>query len=161
MGGPGAGPVEGERFDRARRETHVERSQAPRLRKVREEVRTGTDVAEAFALDGWLMYARAVDEMELRLRELRHEQWLDLALAAVVFGLALVATQARPSLVMPLFLGGVFAWALGIRALYRHWDLLDRLADERDALVIPEVASYASRHATGERRHGSPPRDDT
>jgi hypothetical protein len=105
-----------------------------------------------------LMYARAVDEAELRLRELRHEKWLDLALAAVVFGLALAATQIRPSLAMPLFLGGVFAWALGIRALYRHWDLLDRLADERDAFLIPEVASYASRHATSERRHVSPRR---
>jgi len=101
------------------------------------------------------MYARAVDEAEVRLRELRHEQWLDFALAAVAFALALAATQIRPSLAMPLFLGGVFAWALGIRALYRHWDLLDRLADERDALVIPEVASYASRHASSERRHVS------
>jgi hypothetical protein len=105
-----------------------------------------------------LTYARAVDEAELRLRELRHEQWLDFALAAVVFGLALAATQVRPWLAMPLFLGGVFAWALDIRALYRHWDLLDRLADERDAFVIPEVASYASRHATSERRHVSPRR---
>ena len=104
------------------------------------------------------MYARAVDEAKLRLRELRHEQLLDLALAAVAFGLALAATQIRPSLAMPLFLGGVFAWALGIRALFRHWDLLDRLADERDACVIPEVASYASRHATGEKRHVAPRR---
>jgi hypothetical protein len=104
------------------------------------------------------MDARAVDEAELRLRELRHEQRLDLALAAVVFGLALAATQIRPSLAMPLFLGSVFAWALGIRTVYRHRDLLDRLADERDAVVIPEVASYASRLATSERRHVSPRR---
>jgi hypothetical protein len=104
------------------------------------------------------MYARAVDDAELRLRGLRHEQWLDLALAAVVFALALAASQIRPSLAMPLFLGGVLAWALGVRALYRRWDLLDRLAGERDAFVIPEVASHASRHATGERRHVSPRR---
>ena len=62
-----------------------------------------------------LMSARAVHEADVRLRELRHDQWLDFALAAVVFGLALAATQIRPSLAMPLFLGGVFAWALGIR----------------------------------------------
>jgi hypothetical protein len=43
--------------------------------------------------------------------------------------------------------------ALGIRALWRHWDLLDRLADERDAFVIPEVRTFASRDATLERRH--------
>jgi hypothetical protein len=117
-----------------------------RLRQTRSRVKIG------------LMYARAVDEAELRLRELRHEQWLDLTLAAVVFGLSLAATQIRPSLATPLFLGGVFAWALGIRALYRHWDLLDRLANEPDAFVIPQVASYASRHATSERRHVSPRR---
>ena len=105
-----------------------------------------------------LMYARAVDEAEVRLRELRHEQWLDFALAAVVWGFALAATQIRPSLALPLFLGGVFAWALGIRALYQHWDLLDRLADDRDASVIPEVASYALRHATSDRRDVSPRR---
>ena len=124
-----------------------DRSSGPaRMRQMRSRSKVGS------------MYARAVDEAELRLRELRHEQWLDLALAAVAFGLALAATQIRPSLAMPLFLGGVFAWALGIRALYRHWDLLDRLADERDAFVIPEVALYASRHATGERRRVAPRR---
>jgi hypothetical protein len=82
----------------------------------------------------------------------------DLALAAVVFGFALAATRIRPLLALPLFLGGVFAWALGIGALYRHRDLLDRLADERDDCVIPEVASYASRHATSEGRRVSPRR---
>jgi hypothetical protein len=95
------------------------------------------------------MYARAVDEAEVRLRELRHEEWLDFALAAIAFGLSLAATQIRPSLAVPLLVEGVVAWALGIRAVYRHWDLLDRLAAERDALVIPEVASYAART----RRH--------
>jgi len=99
------------------------------------------------------MDARAVDEAEARLQELRLEWWLDFALAAVVFGFALAATRILPQLVLALFLGAVFAWALGIRSLYRHWDLLDRLADERDAYVIAEVVSFASRHATLERRH--------
>jgi hypothetical protein len=44
------------------------------------------------------------------------------------------------------------------RLIDRHWDLLDRLADERDAFVIPEVASHASRHATSESRRASPRR---
>ena len=99
------------------------------------------------------MYARAIEEAEARLRELRHERSLDLSLAALVTALALVATGVLPDLAGPLFVGGLYAWALGIRALFRHWDLLDRLADEPDAHVIPEVAAYASRQATMDRRH--------
>jgi hypothetical protein len=99
------------------------------------------------------MDARAVDEAEARLQELRLEWWLDFGLAAVVFGFSLAATQILPQLALALFLAAVFAWAIGIRSLYRHWDLLDRLADERDAYVIAEVVSYASRHATLESRH--------
>jgi hypothetical protein len=54
---------------------------------------------------------------------------------------------------VPLFLGGLAVAALGIRALWRRWDLVERLAGERDAYVIPEVKTYASREATMERRH--------
>jgi hypothetical protein len=54
---------------------------------------------------------------------------------------------------VPLFLGGLAVAALGIRALWRRWDLVERLAGERDAYVIPEIMSYASREATMERRH--------
>jgi hypothetical protein len=42
---------------------------------------------------------------------------------------------------------------LGVRALWRRWDLLERLAGERDAYVISEVLAYASREATMERRY--------
>lgn len=101
------------------------------------------------------MYARLVDESAARLRELRKEEWHDLTLAAFVLVLALVATQVYPALAMPLFLGGVSVGALGVRALWRHWDLLDRLADAPDAYVIPDVMAYASRDATMERRHTS------
>jgi hypothetical protein len=111
------------------------------------------DASELSSLERFVdMYARAVENAESRLRELRNEQWLDLSLAALVTGLALAATGVRPALAMPLFLGGLYAWALGIRALFRHWDLLDRLAGERDAHVIPAVAAYAGRHATMESR---------
>jgi hypothetical protein len=99
------------------------------------------------------MYARAVDDAAVRIRELRREEWGDLALAAVALGLSLAATQLNPSFAMPLFVGGLVAAALGIRALYRRWDLVDRLLGERDAYVIPEVLSHASRMATmGSRR---------
>jgi hypothetical protein len=98
------------------------------------------------------MYARAVDEAAARLRELRHEEWERLGLAALAFGLALAATQVSPVIVMPLFLGGLAVAALGLRAVWRHWDLLDRLAGECDAYVISEVRAYASREGTMERR---------
>jgi hypothetical protein len=99
------------------------------------------------------MYARAVDEAAARLRELRHEEWADLGLAALAIGLALAATQVRPALALPLFFGGLAVGALGVRALWRRWDLVERLSGERDAYVIPEVLAFASRVATMERRH--------
>ncbi len=98
------------------------------------------------------MYARAIDDAGERLRELRHEEREELGLAALALGLAVTTTQVRPSLALPLLLGGFVVGALGIRALWRRWDLVDRLAGERDAYVIPEVLQYASRQATMDRR---------
>jgi hypothetical protein len=98
------------------------------------------------------MHARAVNEAGARLRELRREEWEDLALAVLVLGLALAATQAVPSLALPLFVGALFVGVLGIRALWRHWDLVDRLADEPDAYRLTEVRTYASRETTMDRR---------
>jgi len=100
------------------------------------------------------MYARAVDGAAARLRELRHEQCRRLGLAAVALGLAVAASEVRPALALPLLLGGLAVGALGMRTLWLYWDLLDRLAGERDAYVIPEVLAHASREATGERRRG-------
>lgn len=99
------------------------------------------------------MHARAVDEASERLRGLRHEEWEELGLAALALGLAVAATQVFPALAMPLLIGGLAVGALGVTALWRRWDLVDRLADERDAYVISEVRAYASREATMERRH--------
>ena len=98
------------------------------------------------------MYARAVDEAAARLRALREEERGDLGLAALALGLALVATEVWPALVLPLFLGGLVVGARGIRALWRRWDLVERLSGERDAYVIPEVLAYATREADMERR---------
>jgi hypothetical protein len=98
------------------------------------------------------MHARAVDGAATRLRELRHEECEDLALAAAALGLALAATQVYPPVAIPLFIGGVAVGALGVRALWRHWDLLDRLAGDRDAYVISEIRAYASRDRTMARR---------
>jgi hypothetical protein len=98
------------------------------------------------------MHARAVDDAGVRLRELRREEWQDLALAGVVLGLSLAATQGAPRLALPLFVGAVAVAVLGIRALWRRWDLVDRLAGEPEAYSIAEVLAYAGRTATMERR---------
>ena len=98
------------------------------------------------------MYARAVEEAGTRLRELRREERENLGLGAVALALALAATQMHPPLAMPLFLGGLAVGASGVRAVWRRWDLVDRLAAERDAFAIPEVLAYASRETTTERR---------
>lgn len=102
-----------------------------------------------------VMYARAVDEAATRLRELRHAVWEDLGLAALALGLAVAATQVRPALAVPLFLGGLAVGALGMRAVWLRWELVERLAVEPEAQVIAEVRAYASREAKMERRHTS------
>ena len=98
------------------------------------------------------MNARAVDDAASRLRELEHSVWEDLAVAALALGLAIVATRSWPPLAMPLFLGGLGVGVLGLRAFVRRWDLLDSLADERDAYLIPQVRRYAAREASPDRR---------
>ena len=101
------------------------------------------------------MHARAIDDAGNRLRELRREEWQDIALAVVALGLALAATRGAPTLALPLFVGALAVGALGIRALWRHWDLVDRLADESDAYSLSEVQAYARREATMARRRTS------
>jgi hypothetical protein len=98
------------------------------------------------------MSARAVDDAAIRLRELRREESENLGLAALSLGLAVAAAELRPAFALPLFLGGLVVWTLGIRALYRRWDLVDRLLEERAAYAIAEVAGQASRIATIESR---------
>ena len=98
------------------------------------------------------MYARAVDDGAAKLRALRHEEWEDLGLGAVAVALAVFATQVWPELALPLFVGGIAVGVKGVRAAWRRWDLVDRLAGHVDAYVIPEVLAYASRHASMERR---------
>lgn len=98
------------------------------------------------------MYACDLDDAEKRLHQLRREQREKLALAALTLVLAVAATAVRPELAFPLLLGGVIMGALGVRALWLHWDLLDRLAAIPDALAIAEVRAYASRRAAVDGR---------
>jgi hypothetical protein len=96
--------------------------------------------------DGDGMDARTLQASRRRLAELRREGIQQLAVGAAAVVGSLVLTVAYRPLVMPLFLGGVAVGALAMRSLWRHWDLVDRLADDRDAHVLPEVAAYAARH---------------
>lgn len=98
------------------------------------------------------MYARAVDEAAARLGALRDEERGNLGLAALALVLAVPAARVLPELALPLLLGGLTVGALGLRAVWRRWDLVERLSGERDAYVIPEVLAYASREAAMERR---------
>ena len=99
------------------------------------------------------MYARTVDEAAATLHSLKQEQFEDLGLAATVLALAVAAGEFYPALAIPLFLGGLFVGASGVKALWRRWDLVDRLAGERDAYVISDVRKYAMAETTMERRH--------
>jgi hypothetical protein len=98
------------------------------------------------------MYARALEEAETRLGELRIDELQRVALSAAALGASLTATVVYEPLVLPLFVGGAALGILGIGAIWRHWDLLDRLADDRDAYVIPAVQAYAARDARMDRR---------
>ena len=98
------------------------------------------------------MYARTVDDSAARLRELRGEERSALGLGALALALSLVATSLRPELAVPLFIGGIAVGALGVRAVWRRWVIVDSLVGERDAYVIPEIRERAENETTIERR---------
>jgi hypothetical protein len=98
------------------------------------------------------MYARAIDDAQTRLLDLRQDEVQDTALAGAALSASLASTVVCPPLAIPLFVGGLAMGALGIRAIWRRWDLLDRLADDRDAYAIEQVREYAARDAGMRRR---------
>jgi hypothetical protein len=98
------------------------------------------------------VYARAVDQADARLRELRQQERGELGLAAAALAASLISTEVLPVLTAPLFIGGLVLGVLGLRTLWRRWDLLERLSGDRDAHVISEVRALAARETTMERR---------
>jgi hypothetical protein len=96
--------------------------------------------------------ARSIEDSEKELRELRLEEWSDLVLAVVVLGGALVATALYPSLVWPLFVGGLVVAAVAGHAFVRRLDLVDQLLVDRDAYAIPEIQREAARAASRDSR---------
>jgi hypothetical protein len=97
------------------------------------------------------MTAQALKD-ELLLRELRQDEWADLALAALAMGLALAASFLYPPLALPLFVGGLASVVLAGRAFVRRLELFDRLLLDRDAYAIPEVRRRVEEIASMESR---------
>ena len=97
------------------------------------------------------MSARAIDEAEARLLELHHEERYRLGLSAVALAASLAMTAIDVRVARPLFVGGLAVGVLGMRTFWQRWDIVDRIADERDAYVIPEVLSTLRAHL-----HGAP-----
>lgn len=98
------------------------------------------------------MYARAIQDAQAELVELRHEELHRIGLSGAALGASLAATAVYPPLVVPLLLGGLTLGVLGGHAFWRRWDLVDRLADDDAAYVIPDVRAYAARDAGMDRR---------
>ena len=98
------------------------------------------------------MDSRAIDEAADELRNLLWEEWGDFALAALALGLAFAAGSTYPPLVAPLLIGALAGFGRGLVAAWRRWDLLDRLALDRDAQAIRAVRSVAARSVTMARR---------
>ena len=99
-----------------------------------------------------MMTARRIKEAENRLRDLRREEWSDLALAGLVWGLALGASVVHSPFAGPLFAGALAVAFLAARAFFRRWNLFDGLLLDRDAYSIPEVRGRAEHIASMESR---------
>jgi hypothetical protein len=98
------------------------------------------------------MDARSVERAEAQLHELKLQSLEDFLLAAVAFAVALIGTRLLPAMSVPLLVGGMGVAFLGMRALVRRYLLLEDLAVDRDAYLIPEVRAIAARTASREHR---------
>jgi hypothetical protein len=98
------------------------------------------------------MIARAVEEADRRLHDLRREEWEDGALAVAACTLAIAASVVYPTLALPLFVGAMFVLGRATAAEWRRSDLLDALVLERDAYAIAEVRARAEHEASMDNR---------
>jgi len=99
------------------------------------------------------MSARDVEQLGRKLRDLYERTIGELALAAVAFVLALLATELQPDLVLPLLAGALGLTVLGIVAFVRGHLLVEDAALDRDAYLLPEVRRFGERAASpGHRR---------
>jgi hypothetical protein len=81
------------------------------------------------------------------LHDLRVEERSDFLLAGVAMALSLAATRVAPALAIPLFLGGFVVLVLAVRAVWRRWELLERLLLDPGAYEIAEIQARAEQFA--------------
>jgi hypothetical protein len=98
------------------------------------------------------MTAHEVDRAARQLHDLRSQTLEGSGLAALAFGLALTASWLEPSLAVPLTVGAFAMTFLAARAYVRRFLLVDDLAVDRDAYVIPAVQEFGRRAASIEHR---------
>ncbi len=99
------------------------------------------------------MDARHVEQAGRELHDLRFRGIEEVALGAAALVLAIVATEVKPSLALPLFVGGAAVAAIGIGALVHRYLLIEQLVCDPDAYLIPDVRSRALQAASpGHRR---------
>jgi hypothetical protein len=98
------------------------------------------------------MSAREVEQLGRRLRDLNERTISDLALAGAAFAVALLATQVRSDLVLPMLIGALVLTALGVVALVRRHLLVEDAAVNCDAYLLPEVRRFGERVASPEHR---------
>ena len=97
------------------------------------------------------MYARQVEEQSTELRALKHDERELTVLTVLCFGLALAA-HGKQTIALPFLVAGMSGAALAVRALWRRWDLVDRLLLIREAYSIDEVRIRAEHAALLENR---------
>ena len=99
------------------------------------------------------MSARDVEQLGRKLRDLYERTIGELALAAVAFVLALLATELQPDLVLPLLAGALGLTVLGIVAFVRRQLLVEDAAADPDAYLLPDVRRFGKHVASpGHRR---------
>ena len=98
------------------------------------------------------MVARDVEFLGRRLHELNERTVEELGLAGFAFAFALVATQLRRDLAIPLLVGALVLTALGLTAFVRRRLLVEDAAADRDAYQLDVVRQYACRMACPEQR---------
>ena len=98
------------------------------------------------------MDARSVERAETELRELGLQGLEGLLVAAGAFAVALLGIRLLPAVSVPLLAGGMGVAVLGMRALVRRHLLLEDLAADPDAHLIPQVRAVAARAASREHR---------
>lgn len=98
------------------------------------------------------MSARQIEQLGQQLRELNERAVAQLALGFGSFGLALVASQFRRDLAVPLLVGAVVLIVLGLVAFVRRALLVEDAATDRDAYLVAAVRHYGMRFTQRRRR---------